>query len=215
MQRVQIITRRSTGIAVTCFIAALVACGASTAANPKPSPTLSKALLRARDIPAVYGKKYVAATSGPVAGVCGSKLLGGITPVGQAGADFSQSVAGPFISETLSEVPSGQGGTDIAKEESALAHCHSWKQRNPDGGVGTYTLTRISFPSVGDQTLAYQMDVTAKGTTFSLPGQIDFVLIRKGDVFIDLLQGGIGRADPALLQTLARTAAQRLGSGSS
>jgi hypothetical protein len=95
----------------------------------------------------------------------------------------------------------------MAKLKARIASCHTVSHKNSDGSIDTYRVTLISFPSLGDQSFAFRLDATING----LPVHTDAAVVRRGDIFILLDQGGLGAANLSLLLELSRKALQRLG----
>jgi hypothetical protein len=75
-----------------------------------------------------------------------------------------------------------------------------------DGHKVTGSMGVMSFPNLGDQSQAWDMTLTAEGTTVGF----DLVLMQKGAELEQLFYGDLDPPDLYELQTLAKTAADKM-----
>jgi hypothetical protein len=184
---------------------------ATGAASPLTGVQLKAALLRLQDVPPGYGQT-TSTSSNPAALGClsSSGLLTPGKPGPSAEVGFSKSLTGPFLLEVLIAGKTGTGASTMARLGSALRTCNTFQKRNSDGSTDTYTLTKISFPHLGDDNAAFRIRLKQNGG-MGLSAEFDFAIIRRADDFLILGQGGlIHSADAALLVSLAQKAYERL-----
>jgi hypothetical protein len=176
---------------------------ASGAAPTGPaSPILRAALLQVQDLPVGY-RRVAGSGSGSNFSSCGPKIA---HSVARAEADFAKGPNGPFVFDVLKEAPAGTGATTMTNLEARIAGCHTFSHKNADGSIDTYRVRLISFPALGDQSVAFRLDATIGGVRF----HSDSMVIRRGDILVMVAQGGLGAADPSLLLELSHKALQRL-----
>ncbi len=213
-------------------LALLAACGSgherATTISPA-SPTaaakqkaaaadvLKRSLLSLDDMPTGWASSEVDNSSstggGPISGsgpsFCNS------TPVLQSAssqleADFTD---GQFdlLYQTIAVYPANGAKKAMDTLVSSMSGCTSWFLPSPDGTGITLQIRPVSFPKLGDQTVAVRMD----GSSGLVAAAIDLVLIRRAD-YIELLAhiaGGLGLAkvDSAATELIARAADTKLG----
>lgn len=125
----------------------------------------------------------------------------------EAEASFTQGDFGPFVAESVTTTKPGKADDSLSEGRRALDSCGSYLSGQGDDAV-KFKVGRLSFPNLGDETLAYSLTGEASGFPFS--GQI--VVIRFGDniVFLSALGIGDAKVDSTDLEAIARTAAQRV-----
>ncbi len=87
----------------------------------------------------------------------------------------------------------------------ALAHPSNPSDSVPSGvSVGQTTVDQMSFPTLGDQTIAYRVTVPVSAASLNIDAYVDGVWIRKGRAVALLEFEGIGNPlDPTMEQQLA------------
>jgi hypothetical protein len=188
----------------------------SAATGPASPPTvvqLKAALLPLQDLPPGYGPtKTTSSNSNSVALSCLNNA--GLLSPGKLGssaeASFSRGPIGPFLLEEVEALTSGTGASTMAKLDRALGKCQTFQTKNADGTGATYTLTKMTFPHLGDDTTAFRIQIQISGK-IPLSGAFDFAIVRRADNILILGQGGLVRSpDGALLASFAEKAYERL-----
>jgi hypothetical protein len=126
-------------------------------------------------------------------------------PLAQAEAAFSPSDLGPQLDQTVSSWPRSQLPV-LKKLTEAFKQCPKFTSTSKDGSAATFQATGLSFPNLGDRTLALRLKVKSEGLNFV----IDVVYIAKGNNGIALLASGLQPLDGATLEGLARKAVTHL-----
>ena len=126
-------------------------------------------------------------------------------PLAEARASFTAGDLGPSLEHSVTGWPSSQ--VPVLKQiAQALKQCPKYTSRSKDGSSGTIQSSALSFPNLGDRTLAFRMKARTKGFTVVL----DVVYIAKGNNGIMLLVSGLQPVGGATLEKLARAAVNRL-----
>jgi hypothetical protein len=118
----------------------------------------------------------------------------------------------PNMDESLAYYATGEARNAYLRYVATLAAC-----RQVTFKVSGHTLSgsmgEMSFPSVGDESRAYQinMSTSVSGVDFSVG--IDVVVVRKGNVAMDLVLVDLGTPDTALLQQFSAKAVAKIGTG--
>jgi hypothetical protein len=173
---------------------------ASGKARTGSASILRAALLQLQDLPVGYRRAPVSSSNSSPCGPPIAQL------VARAEVDFARGPNGPFVFDIIREVTAGTGAAVMTRFEARVAGCRTFSHKNSDGSIDTYRLSRLSFPALGDQSFAFRLDGKASGLRFDS----DVAVVRRGDIFILLDQGGLGAANPSLLLELSRKALQRL-----
>jgi hypothetical protein len=174
-------------------------------AGPAPkiaASTLRTGLLKLQDLPVGY-EGVPGSGSSSSGSLCGPKIA---KSVARVEVDFAKGPNGPFLFDSIKEVATGTGASDMTKLEARVAGCHAFSHKDSSGTIDTYRLSSISFPVLGDQSIAFRID----GKAGAYRVHFDFAVIRRGDVFIMIDQGGLETANPNLLLELSRKALRRL-----
>jgi hypothetical protein len=184
---------------------------AATGSAPPTGMQLNAALLRPQDVPPGYGEtKLTSSTPAALGCLTSAGLLSPGKPGSSAEVGFSKTITGPFLFEVLVAVKTGTGASTMARVANAFTTCNTFHKRNSDGSTDTYTLTKISFPHLGDDNAAFRIHIQENGT-IPLSGEFNFAIVRRADDFLILGQGGVVRsADAALLVSLTQKAYERL-----
>ncbi|KQY55741.1 hypothetical protein ASD11_14610 [Aeromicrobium sp. Root495] len=122
-------------------------------------------------------------------------------------ASFTQGDYGPFVAESVTTTKEGKAGDGFADARKALDSCNSYTAGEGDDSV-TFKVSRMSFPNLGDETLAYSLSGESSGFPFS--GQI--VVTRLGDNVILLSAAGVGGSGMKAsdFEKIARTASKKV-----
>ena len=106
--------------------------------------------------------------------------------------DFSAGAFGPFLSHSLMAAPDERSATNLVEQFAELAEqCQTWTDED-----GSYSLSPVNYPEVGDQTFAVRLTVESDGFTFLG----DVIVIRESNVLSMLLP--IGVASPVEAETV-------------
>lgn len=131
--------------------------------------------------------------------------LDGHDPLAEAEASFSAGDLGPSLDHTVSSWPKSQVQA-LKQITQALQQCPKFTSTSKDGSSATFEASGLSFPNLGDRTLALRL----KGKTEGISVMLDVVYIVKGNNAIVLMASGIQPLDGATFEKLARTAISRL-----
>jgi hypothetical protein len=125
---------------------------------------------------------------------------------------FAGGQAGPFLFEQLVSYSDdgAQRAYNAAKE--LFASCTAWDAVEDDGTTTSYTTSALSFPQIGDETLALRLSGDADVASVVL----DIVIVRQGDI-ICIVAGagstsilGVTSVEPADLEATARAAVAKV-----
>lgn len=119
----------------------------------------------------------------------------------QAETDFQASEDGPFIQEILASGPAEQVHDAWASIQKAASQCSAITS-----GTDTTHLATTSFQSYGDESYALQLTASRSGVTYNG----DVVVIRKGQVYIEVAVFGVGGVEASLVQQLVGKAASKV-----
>ena len=119
----------------------------------------------------------------------------------QAEADYQASEDGPFVQENLASGPAQQVHDVWASVQKAASQCSAMKS-----GTDTTQLSTTPFSSLGDESYALRLTANRSGVAYSG----DVVVIRKGQVYIEVAAFGVGDVDASLLQQLVAKAVNKV-----
>ncbi|HEX5532149.1 MAG TPA: hypothetical protein VFX33_00240 [Actinomycetales bacterium] len=88
----------------------------------------------------------------------------------------------------------------------ALTKCNEFTSTDADGVETSFSSSSLSFPNLGDKTLAVRMKAESEGMEMTL----DVISIAVGQNSISLLTGGLAPIDGSKLEEVARTAVTKL-----
>lgn len=126
-------------------------------------------------------------------------------PLAEAKISFTAGDLGPSLEHTVTGWPSSQ--VPVLKQIArALKQCPKFTSRSKDGSSITIQASALSFPNLGDRTLAFRMKARSRGITIVL----DAVYIAKGNNGIALVVVGLQPVRGATLVQVARAAVNRL-----
>lgn len=86
-----------------------------------------------------------------------------------------------------------------------LSQCQTFSSIDDDGVTTDFTIGALSFPKLGDDTVALALT----GKTSDLNVSLNFVVVRLGRNVMSVAQGGL-TTDPAALEQAARTGLEKL-----
>lgn len=188
---------------------------ATTAAAPSPrdAPPLNAAeleekLLALDDLPAGWttAPEEEDEDSGTTEW-CGRDLEEEFEPGVEAAVDFQKDDFGPFLSHSVERHEGGGAKEAIDAFIETAQECEEWTETDPDAGETTFRLSPLSFPKLGDQTVAVR--ISGDNDFVSFAG--DVVVWRRGDLLSLLINVGIGGdLDSALTEEMARKADAKL-----
>lgn len=122
---------------------------------------------------------------------------------------YAQGELGPFVNQAIGSLPSAaEVSKRMAALKAALGKCPSFQYTDDEGDTQKVRIAPVSFPRLGDETLASRLTVEFEGGTLSMT-----VLAIRVRNHAMLLTGmsvttvfGGGQLTPADLERIARTA---------
>ena len=184
----------------------------TSASTPAPTPVrgaleVRKALLTLEDMPTGWSVKE-SKPSESTGEICGKKVFE-VVSTAKADIDFEKD-AFTTVTQAIRAYDSGEAKQGLDNALKVFETCKEWTDTAKDGSVTTYKLTPLSFPKLGDQTVALRLNLSNPPVV----AQVDAVYVRRGDVVIIVgyTAGGLGvaRGDPEALERIARKADERL-----
>ena len=141
-----------------------------------------------------------------VAHVCG--VVRTYKVLARAKRQFSYTAQPLVVDHTVTAFVPGDAQRVLDDNRELLRQCAEFREIS-QSGVRTYRLSPLSFPNIGDQSLAMRMDVDAASGPVQ---QLVLVMVRRGDVTSALAFNAPPRAsiDTAMIEGLARRADERL-----
>ena len=201
--------------------AAVASSASSAASSSSPPPAraraytasqLKPALLRISDFPT--GWKTIPVEdddddSKPI-GDCAKKLdaFGDANPDSKAkvAANFENTAGGDEVEETVQGYPAAQAiSADIAEFSDIVRNCKSLTMES-DGEKITLTPGELSFPTFGDESVAFAMEGQFSGVNVVL----NYVVVRRGTVLATFTQVGLGGLSAKELEGLVTKAVAKL-----
>lgn len=138
--------------------------------------------------------------------LCEQEPLDEIEAIDRVSTQFSAGDLGPFLDHTVALYDDGEAAEAMEAFLATLNDCDEWTEETEDGLV-TYRPTPLSFPSLGDETVATRLTVEGELITMT----IDMITWRRGDVLSLLLASeAFDAPDGAQTAALAETADERL-----
>lgn len=97
---------------------------------------------------------------------------------GRATVDFRAGTFGPYLSQIVGVFGSvDEAKTEFAAYSQAVDQCATWTETDTDGKTLTYTINKMSFDKVGDESLALRMDMNGQGAA-------EVIYIRKSNMVV-------------------------------
>jgi len=126
----------------------------------------------------------------------------------EASAGFTKGGLGPFLGVKISSFASDVPAGTLSAVARALDQCPTFSVVDDKDGAVTFTATPLSFPRLGDETLAFRLSATLDNTPFTS----DLVVVRVGRTTVTVTQIGLSATgtDPAAGEQAARTAVRKL-----
>ncbi len=205
------------GLAAAAALATLPACSAgskppppsspavtTTVAPSAPAPDLQAALLGVDDLPTGWSiDTSDGGNDNPSEPPCLKSAQAVLTSTGRVEADFLHGPNVPSLEETLGRFTDARSTFDRAI--AILNDCKTIDFTN-DGTKFTGRLGAMSYPTVGDQTSAYRLTVTAQSATI----EAEVVYFRVGDTIGDVDYLDLGAVDTGAVQTIVQAAVKKL-----
>lgn len=169
---------------------------AEPARNDITQDELAGALLTVNDLPTGW------ATSAPDEAdddddFCGFQSTDVSTHIASLEANFQQATTGPFLFHALQLHESGNAKNVTNGFLEATRSCPGWNVTDDDGTQTEWKLAALSFPKIGDETIAVRLSSTTILGVFEL----DYIVMRRGDVLNVVAYGAIGFAGIDSAQT--------------
>ena len=182
-------------------------------ATPTPQPSkglptsdqLKTALLTLSDMPTGWTTSDQTGSDSSSSSMCGATPTPTSSDETTVSVDFQKSQLGPFLTEQIVVVLSGQMKTAFDQIKNSLS-CMSWTEPDSEGTPTTYQLSPLSFPKMGDDTFAFRMSGGSGMFTF----EADAVYIRVGDSAITIANVAVGSVDSDLTASIAEKAVDKL-----
>jgi hypothetical protein len=184
---------------------------AKTVAVPTAAQ-LNAALLAVQEMPTGYAVTPDTSNSSDK-GPCDKPTLNTqVPPAAKASIRFSKAQAGPFFVESLAAY-AGDGAKRIYELAKQLFDsCPKWSETGSDGTATAYSIAPLSFPKLGDATLAFRLTGATAGAT----AEGDVIVVRKGNLVA--VMAGLGTTsilgatsiDSATTESIARAAVTKL-----
>jgi hypothetical protein len=122
-------------------------------------------------------------------------------------ADFSAGALGPFLGVTIASYDEAFPEDTFSQLVGALAQCPEFTTTDTDGTTTDFSAQPLSFPNLGDETVALRLNATSEELSFGF----DLVGVRVGNNVITLGQIAVGgAADASVLEDVARGTLERL-----
>lgn len=126
---------------------------------------------------------------------------------GEGEVSFQQSEWGPFLSQSVSSKEGDEIEKAMTAFREAFETCESFTETDADGTKTEFKISDMSFPDLGDDTVALKMSAEAEG----FPVDVPLVVVRVDQNVILLASFGIGQGmDAKELETVARTAVTKV-----
>jgi hypothetical protein len=198
-------------LALVVLVTSLTAAGGAAAAGTGPlvldGPALTATLLSLDDLPSGWTRDDEALPPTPdeTSGFCNGPNEAARAQA--AGATASASVTldeatdGRSVNEAAYAFPTRTAASSFVKEtRRAAAACRSWQVSGPDG-TETVSARQVTFPKVGDQSLALRNSAV---TTTGERSSADQVTVRVGNHVVTIFTSGAGSRN-----RLTRTAVEQ------
>lgn len=183
--------------------------------GPKVATTaqLQAALLALDDMPTGYAADTSpASSSGPCNGPTIAALLDQGSASPSVASQFSKnSTVGPLVGERLAAYPTVAAAKAAFKAiADTYAKCTAWDVVLDSGTAYHATATPESFAKVGNQSGAWRSVVSPQSSPDSVSAQGDLVVVRKGNVLLDVSQIALA-SDSDLTAQMVGKSMKKLG----
>jgi len=182
-----------------------------TGPAPPPIPNLQAELLTPSDMPAGWSvdKSPSDATSRPscLKNLDAQLHTGEISRAEAKYQGGSNSI--PHLDETLAFYGHGVATGKLAIFDQTISRCGQ-VTFSSGGNTFTGTIGAMSFPAVGDESYAYQMNLSTKANGLNVTIGFDVVVARKGDTAFDLALTDLGTPDLSQFRGLVTKALAKL-----
>lgn len=176
-------------IAVTALVAAALIAGGAPAwasvARTAKAPKLGALLLGIDQMPTGWSVVN-SSGSGGVGCLANTLEPKGLKQMASASTAFADNGNVPEVSEKLATY-SVKASTAFGKIVSALDTCKHVSGK-ANGAKATGTIGQMSFPRYGDQSAAFNVNLTVQGANL---GE-DVLIVKKGTIIMGILEGDIG-----------------------
>lgn len=189
--------------------------------DPLTSKQIKKALLKIEDMPSGYAKDpELIGNDDDDEITAGSKkckeLMGALSasdkeekPFGEGEVGFKESDFGPFVGESVSSFKGSRIKDGMRKIRDAFESCTMFETKDKDGAKTKFTVAPMSFPKLGDDTLAVKL--SGKEPSFGMTFDFNLVAVRVDQNVVMMLNLGIGRAlGGEKFEKLTRLAVERI-----
>ena len=130
-------------------------------------------------------------------------------PFGEGEVGFKESDFGPFVAESVSSFKGDRIKDGMGKFREAFESCTVFTTTDKDGAKTKFKVAQMSFPKLGDDTIAVKM--SAKEPTLGMSFDFSLVAVRVDQNVILMLNFGVGRAlGGQKFEKLARLAVERI-----
>lgn len=167
------------------------------AAIPDPTP----ALLTVQDLPTGWATSVD--TNPGRAGFCNSETVDQRAGTARraAGRWTGEPSSGPILAEEVFAFPSTTAAkTFMTRSRTVATACQQWIEQS-DGKPVTAVPSAMSFPTLGDDTIATQVQLKSQGQS----AYGDYIWVRHGSTVVGLVLGGFS-VDTDQLTTFTQTA---------
>lgn len=138
--------------------------------------------------------------------LCDTELGEQFETISDASVQFSAGQMGPFVDHAVGVYEDGQAEQALTAVLDALGSCEEWTEDTDDGPV-TYRASPMSFPTVGDQTVAVRLDVEAE----MMAATADMIAWRRGDALSMVMASAVFDApDSEQIEEIVAAADERL-----
>lgn len=188
-------------LVVSALLFACSSCSSSAHRGQQSTPQLKTASLATSDLPfgwAVSPPSTVSSVTAP----CSAITADATTRLpARAEVDFQQSEYGPFLQEILASGPDPQVRDVWSAAQKAASSCSA----TPASGTDSTRLATTTFSSYGDASYALQLTALRSGVTYGG----DVIVIRKGQVYVEVAVFGVGSVPASLVRQLVGTATHK------
>jgi hypothetical protein len=126
-------------------------------------------------------------------------------PLAQAEAAFAAGPTGPFINQSVSAFD-GDAAELLGQAVDAFDRCAEFSSTDPGGVTTAFRATPLSFPSLGDRTVAVRLE----GSVGPIQLVVDRIMIAAGSNGVTLGAGGFAPLEADELESIVTTAFEKL-----